>query len=284
MLPWKRLFPKIRKKRSGNMNNKEAYAFCTEALGKADGTFLLEAVAGVTVTDVLTHPEAEVKADLQSAVTRAQNGEPLQYIAGKTEFMSLAFKVTPAVLIPRQDTETLVEFVLSKVQKGTKGLDLCTGSGCIAVALAHYLKADMYALDISFSALEIARVNAKENRVAIHFLQGDAKSFSELRELDFIVSNPPYIETAVVNTLERNVKDFEPRLALDGGEDGLDFYGAIAENSKKMLKTGGILAVEIGFNQGESVKNIFKKVFGNAVVLPDLCGNDRVVYAIKENI
>lgn len=266
------------------MTNKQAYVFCTDALGKSDGTFLFQALTGISVTDVLTHPDAEVGQDLRSAVERAKNGEPVQYIAGITEFMSLPFHVTPAVLIPRQDTETLVEFLLSKVPMGAEGLDLCTGSGCIAVALAHYLKADMTALDISDAALEIARKNAEKNHVEIRFVQGDAKRFSNLKDLDFIVSNPPYIESAVVDNLEKKVKDFEPRLALDGGENGLDFYGAIAENSRKMLKDGGVLAVEIGFNQGKAVESIFKDVFGNAKVLSDLCGNDRVVYAIKENV
>lgn len=266
------------------MTVRQAYAHCINALGKTEGALLFSYLTNLSVTDMLKNPDAETDADFENAILRIQNGEPIQYVVGETEFMSLPFKVTPAVLIPRQDTETLVEFALSKIKAGDKGLDLCTGSGCIAVSVAHYGKASVTAVDLSADALQVAKQNGALNGANVQWVLADAINYAEQSELDFVLSNPPYIETAVVDGLERKVKDFEPRMALDGGEDGLDFYGAIAKNSRKMLKAGGFLAVEIGYNQGKSVKSIFEDVFGNAEVLQDLCGNDRVVYAIKESI
>lgn len=268
------------------MNLKQVYTCCVQTLGKTDGVVLYEHVTNSTLSDMLTHPEKEVDVELDAYFIRAKSGEPIQYITGKTEFMSLPFTVTPAVLIPRQDTELLVEFALEKLsgKENVKGLDLCTGSGCIAVSLAHYAGANVTAVDISKEALQVAIRNAEINGVSVRFEQADAKTYTKQKNLDFILSNPPYIESAVVDTLEKKVKDFEPRLALDGGKEGLDFYALIAENSFNMLKKGGFLAVEIGYNQGKAVTDIFKKVFGNAALLKDLCGQSRVVFAFKENI
>ncbi|MBQ2966884.1 MAG: peptide chain release factor N(5)-glutamine methyltransferase [Clostridia bacterium] len=265
------------------MTVRQAYAYCVEKLGKADGAILFSHLTGMNTAQMLSSPDQNTDADFDAAIQRALTGEPIQYIVGTTEFMSLPFKVTPAVLIPRQDTETLVEFALEQLKdvKNPAGLDLCTGSGCIAVSLAHYAGAKMQAVDLSAQALAVAKENGAENRVQIQWILADAKTFSDAENVDFVVSNPPYIESAVVDSLEKKVKDFEPRMALDGGADGLDFYGCIAKNSKKMLKKGGFLAVEIGYNQGNAVKNIFESVFENTVVLQDLCGNDRVVYAFK---
>lgn len=261
---------------------KDAYNLCVKSLGKTDGRILFEGISEATLSDVLTHGEKPCDIDFTPFISRILNGEPIQYVLGKTEFMSLPFKVTPDVLIPRQDTETLVEWAISNLEKGDKVLDLCTGSGCIAISVSKHASACVNALDISESALEIARENAKLNDADITFIKGDAHAFCGLSDLDMILSNPPYIESKTVLELEKKVKDFEPRLALDGGSDGLDFYEDIAINSKKMLKNGGFLAVEIGYNQAEAVSEIFDRVFGNSSVIIDLCKNARVVYSKKQ--
>ncbi|MBR4030630.1 MAG: peptide chain release factor N(5)-glutamine methyltransferase [Clostridia bacterium] len=261
---------------------KDAYKLCTDALGKTDGRILFEGVTNYTFKDVLTHGEKETDIDFNPYIKRVLGGEPIQYVLGETEFMSLKFKVTPAVLIPRQDTETLVEWAIKKIDKNARVLDLCTGSGCIAISVKKYTHAFVTALDISEDALKIAEQNASLNNADITFIKGDAHTFDELENLDFVLSNPPYIESEVVSGLDKKVKDFEPRIALDGGKDGLDFYTDIAKNSRKMLKNGGFLAVEIGYNQAEAVSDIFNKVFGNSTVLKDLCGNNRVVYSKKQ--
>ena len=262
---------------------KDAYKLCVETLGKSDGRFLFESVSKKTMSDVLTHPDEMITADFESFFERIKSGEPVQYVVGETEFMGLAFKVTPDVLIPRQDTELLCEWAIEFLeQRDTKEfLDICTGSGCIAISVSKLAKAKAYALDISEKALGVAKENNALNGTEVEFFKADAHTFSARSNLDLIVSNPPYIETEVVKTLDRNVKDFEPYLALDGGEDGLDFYRNIVKNSIKMLKNGGALAVEIGYNQGTSVSEIFEKYFGNATVLKDLSDNDRVVYGVK---
>lgn len=263
---------------------KEAYRYCTERLGESDGRIVFEYACKKSVSYMLTHPlEPADTAVLESAAARAENGEPVQYITGETEFMSLPFYVSPAVLIPRQDTETLVEFALSflKDKKQAKGADICTGSGCIAVSVEKYAGAAVTAVDISASALEIAKKNAERNGTKTAFIRADARTFCSLSDLDFVLSNPPYIESAVVEGLDKRVKNYEPRLALDGGADGLAFYESIAENAEKMLRIGGVLAVEIGWNQGKSVSDIIKNQFGNSCVLQDLCGKDRVVYSVK---
>ena len=262
---------------------KSAYKLCIDELGKSDGRFLFEGLTEKTVSDVLTHPDEMTDADFDNALRRIKSGEPVQYVVGETEFMGLDFKVTPDVLIPRQDTELLCEWAIDflKKRETKKALDICTGSGCIAVSVSKLAKAEMTAIDISEKALEIAKENGILNGVKIEFLKEDAHTFSTLSELDLIVSNPPYIKTEVVETLDRNVKDFEPHLALDGGSDGLDFYQDIVINSLKMLRNGGALAVEIGYDQGASVSEIFKRYFGNVTVLKDFSDNDRVVYGVK---
>lgn len=265
------------------MTLKEAYSLCHKEAGETDGRILFEYCTGKTVSDVFTHPKEETAANFEEVLKRLQSGEPIQYIVGSTEFMSLPFFVTPDVLIPRQDTEILVEWAMDFLKDKTeaKALDLCTGSGCIAISIAKYTGAQMVGVDISKSALQVAEKNGEFNHAAVSFLQADALAFSGLEDLDLVVSNPPYIESAVIETLAENVKNFEPRLALDGGADGLDFYGKIAENAYTMLKTGGMLAVEIGYNQGQAVSEIFEKNFKNSAVLQDLCGKDRVVYSYK---
>lgn len=218
-------------------------------------------------------------------VKRLISGEPLQYITGKQEFMKLNFLVTKDVLIPRQDTEILVEEVIN-IAKNIQNpiiLDLCTGSGAIAISLAKYIdNAKVYASDISSKALDIAKRNAEFNGVknSIEFIESNL--FNKLKDLkfDIIVSNPPYIETDTIKTLPKDVQN-EPKLALDGGKDGLDFYRKIAKEANSFLNRQGYLCLEIGYNQKIAVKRILdeQKRYINIYCKKDLCENDRVVVA-----
>jgi len=217
-------------------------------------------------------------------VDRRRNREPLQYIIGETDFMGLTFKVDSNVLIPRQDTETVVEEAL-KYAKGDV-LDLCTGSGCIAVSIAKLSKdSKVTAVDISDEALKIAGENAKLNSAKVKFLKSDMfnglKGTFGTKKFNLIVSNPPYIPKEVILGLEREVSEYEPKLALDGGDDGLDFYKRIANEAPNYLKKDGVLVLEIGDTQGLDVTNILKETgkFLDIQVKKDLGGLDRMVIA-----
>jgi release factor glutamine methyltransferase len=229
-------------------------------------------------SDVVDEPDRAV---IESLVKRRCAGEPLQYMLGTQEFMSLEFKVTPDVLIPRADTETLVEHVLMRLAgKGAAALDIGTGSGCIAVSIAYYdQKAYVRGIDISRRALDIAQYNAKKNGVngRVLFERRDIIHDTIYGRYDVIVSNPPYIETDEVDRLDDVVKAHEPRSALDGGGDGLDFYRAIIKKAPKMLNENGILALEVGFDQAEAVETLMKKDFTDIERIKDLCGVERVV-------
>lgn len=206
---------------------------------------------------------------------------PLQYILGTQEFMGLNFKVTPDVLIPRQDTEGLVEEVLRFVKPGMSVLDMCTGSGCIAVSVAKLAEnVRVSGADISQAALAVARENAATNLVQVDFLESDM--FKNIAgSYDIIISNPPYIKTKVVESLMPEVRDFEPHLALDGKEDGLYFYRKLAAEAKDYLTPGGMLCLEIGYDQGQEVADLLQAHGFEAVrVKQDLCGLDRNVYGI----
>ncbi len=216
-------------------------------------------------------------------VKRLILGEPLQYITGRQEFMKLNFLVTKDVLIPRADTEILVEEVI-KLAEGINNptiLDLCTGSGAIAISLAKYVKnVHICAVDISPKALQIAKKNAELNGVKnnIEFIESNLFEKLKDKKFDIIVSNPPYIETETIRTLSKDVQR-EPKLALDGGKDGLDFYRKISDSGYKFLNRQGFLCLEIGYNQRIAVKQILesKKRYVNIRCLRDLCENDRVI-------
>ena len=203
---------------------------------------------------------------------------PIQYILNKAYFCGLPLYVNENVLIPRFDTEVLVEEVLkiSKKDKSKRILDICTGSGAIAIALKKlggFERVD--ALDISDKALEVAKRNAKELNLDINFLKSDM--FSSLtceNKYDIIVSNPPYIQSDVVDTLESEVKDFEPRLALDGDVDGMKFYKIIAKNYENYLADNGVLALEIGYDEADDIRALFEGK--NVVIKKDLANLDRV--------
>ncbi len=233
----------------------------------------------------------KVKSSLVSAALKRRiQGEPIQYILGKAEFMGLDFRVTPDVLIPRPETEILVETALKIVRMfkclNVKMLDIGTGSGCIAISLAKFLKnIKVTATDISNVALEIANQNALFNNVKINFLQADL--FADYRlpvtDYDVIVSNPPYVPTQEIDTLQPEIK-YEPRLALDGGEDGLNFYRRIIHGAPRYLKKSGFLIMETGFGQKDAIKNIFQKSGAFKIIewVKDYNNIDRVVVAKKE--
>lgn len=228
----------------------------------------------------------DMVSDIKEKVCRLKNNEPVEYITGHKEFMSLDFSVNPSTLIPRADTEILVEEIIKICDdKKVTIFDVGTGSGCIAISLAYYLpQATVYAFDISEKALETAKSNAVKNGVGtrVKFIKQDIlEGFPALDIVpDIIVSNPPYIETEVIETLEEKVKNYEPVSALDGGRDGLIFYRKIINDNP--LQENGILAFEIGFNQGNSVSKLMQNDYSDVQVIKDLGGNDRVVLGTKK--
>lgn len=249
-----------------------------------DAWYLLEYATGMGRAEYFlkreeTATEETITKYLKLIDTRASH-MPLQYITGSQEFMGLKFKVSPDVLVPRQDTETLVEYLLPFV-KGQDILDLCTGSGCIAVSLLKLGgAASCTASDYSERALGIARHNAEINGTDIKFVHSDL--FKNITgTYGIIASNPPYIRTSVIDTLMPEVKGHEPLMALDGGQDGLYFYNIISREAKNYLKPGGILAVETGYDQGGQVSEMFKESgYNDICVRKDLSGNDRVVAGV----
>lgn len=229
--------------------------------------------------------DRESEEKILNIAKRCTDGEPIQYILGNQEFMSLSFKVTPDVLIPRADTETLVEYIIEKYKnKGVSALDIGTGSGCIGISLAVYNKrAYIRAVDVSEKALKIAKENAENNGVddRIVYVKCDIMKDRVFGRYDLIVSNPPYIETDVIPTLDKNVRDFEPHLALDGGADGLDFYRHIIDIAPFALNENGMLAFEVGHTQAGAVARLMEKDFVDIEIINDLCGIARVVAGKK---
>ena len=222
-------------------------------------------------------PEEELK-EYEIALKKRGERIPLQYIVGETEFMGLRIKVNSSVLIPRQDTETLVEEALKVVVPGMKVLDMCTGSGCIIVSILHNVPdVEGYAIDISKQALNVAKENAKLHDVSVMFERSDL--FDNVTgTYDVIVSNPPYIPTQEILKLMPEVQEFEPMEALDGKEDGLYFYERIVAQSKDYLNENGWLMFEIGHDQGAAVSVMMKEAgFKDVRVIKDLARNDRVV-------
>lgn len=244
---------------------------------------IVMSVLGINRTELVLKGREETDTEAENKIfemlKRRLSGEPLQYILGECGFMSLDFYVGEGVLIPRSDTETLAEAVINSGMSGGV-LDICSGSGCIGISLAYYIKdANVTLLDISGDAVELSKKN-----IARHGLEDRVKTvkmdilaqYPEYK-YDIVVSNPPYIERDEIPYLMREVRDYEPHLALDGGKDGLDFYRRIAQISPDILKAGGLMALEIGYNQGESVKKLLECDFDDVTVIKDLCGNDRVV-------
>lgn len=269
----------------------------TEA--KLDARLLLEYVCGTDRNTLLAHPELLVEKEQEESyvncIKKRRERIPLQHITGIQEFMGLEFYVNQDVLIPRQDTEILVEEVMPHVHDGMSILDVCTGSGCILISLLQYSNdCGGVGVDLSEKALETAGRNAekilgkKDMRVLmenpfpvqneIHFVQGDLLKPLDAR-FDIIVSNPPYIPTDMIAGLEPEVAVHEPFMALDGREDGLYFYRKIIEDSKKYLTRGGMLFFEIGYDQGEAVSRLLKDAgYVDIEIKKDYAGLDRVVF------
>jgi release factor glutamine methyltransferase len=261
---------------------------------RLDAEVLLRHVIGIDKTQFYVRIEEAMKAETErrfwKLLKRRARREPLAYITGQKEFWSLDFGVTPAVLIPRPETELLVEVALEQTRQlaDSKIADLGTGSGVIAVCLAKELpKAEITAVDISDTALQVARANAERHGVAdrIRFLRGDlfAPLAQDRGSFDLIVANPPYVRSGDVANLEPEIREWEPMTALDGGKDGLDFYRRIAGECRDCLTATGQVLLEIGDAMGESVARIFAATAGfeEAALWRDYAGKDRVIAARK---
>ncbi len=254
--------------------------------------FEVEVLAGYALgmrrTELLLHCGDELSPEeaekISALCTRRRKGEPSAYITGEKEFMGLTFSVGEGVLIPRPDTETLVEWVLEKFQ-GHKPevLDICTGSGAIAVSVACLLSGSRVSgVDISEEALSYARRNAKRHGVEVAFSKSDILKEDILGCYDLILSNPPYVTDEEMKGLSPDVRDFEPHLALSGGKDGLLFYPVIVIIAHAALRSGGYLAVEIGYRQADAVQKLFADCFVDVKVREDLAGNPRIVVGKKK--
>lgn len=250
---------------------------------KTDSWLLLAMACKIDHTYYYMHIDEEMTEEqareFEVLIKKRAERVPLQYITGEQEFMGLTFHVNSNVLIPRQDTETLVEEALKVVRPGMKIMDMCTGSGCVLISIlknAHDIEGIGY--DISKQAINVAKENAKLNEVPAVFERSDL--FEDVVENDFdvIVSNPPYIPTDVIATLMPEVAEFEPREALDGKGDGLYFYSKILEQCKNYMKSDGYVLFEIGCTQGDSVSTMMRLAgFSEVHVIKDLARNDRVV-------
>lgn len=298
------------------MTLREAYEYGREQLnlagiddGDLDAWYLLEYVTGISRAMYYVKMQEEISGEQEmvyrTCIERRATHIPLQHITGVQEFMGLEFCVNEHVLVPRQDTEVLVESVLEVLKPGIKVLDMCTGSGCILISLLKHSQTQYchkscdqltnvqkgcespencenqifgVGVDISEEALKVAKANCEKNGVEATLVQSDLFEHVSGR-YDVIVSNPPYIRTAVIEELKEEVKFHDPFIALDGKEDGLYFYRKIAEKSPEYLTDGGKLFFEIGYDQGEDVKKLMEQAgFTGVTVKKDLAGLDRVVF------
>lgn len=272
------------------MNYKECYEWGKEKLAEAgieeaglDARLLLESVCRTKAGDLLAHGDAAVSKDREEAyakrILRRAQRIPLQHITGAQEFMGLEFLVNDRVLIPRPDTEILVEEVMRHLTDQSRILDLCTGSGCILFSLLHYSNGCAgVGADLSSDALAVAEANRKRLGVeGAELIQSDLFEAVE-GKFDFIVSNPPYIASGKIGDLMEEVRLHEPVMALDGGEDGLLFYRRILEEGPAYLKRGGGMFLEIGYDQGTAVRELMERAgFCEIEVVQDYAGQDRVV-------
>ena len=252
-----------------------------------DARLLLEAVCGTNRNDLLVHGEQPVEPEAEEKyfgwIGKRAGRIPLQQLTGEQDFMGLTFTVNENVLIPRQDTEILVEEVLKELHDGMRILDMCTGSGCILLSLLHYSNdCEGLGVDLSAEALEVAgrnvlKVLTPEKAEHAHFLQSDL--FEKVEgKFEIIVSNPPYIASAEVDRLMPEVRDHEPRMALDGTEDGLEFYRRIIAEAGQYLVSSGMLFFEIGYDQGQAVSELMRtEGYCDVQVVQDYAGLDRVV-------
>ena len=271
------------------MNYTEAFLLGMQRLKEAqleeaqlDARLLLEEICGTDHNTLLCHGDREVseKEEEQYRKTIEQRAQhvPLQHILGYQDFMGLRFHVNEHVLIPRQDTEILVEEAMRYLHDGMRILDLCTGSGCILLSLLHYSNdCEGTGVDISKEALQVAALNAELLGIKADFLKSDLYE-KVTGKFDLLVSNPPYIERKVIPTLMEEVREYDPYIALDGGEDGLDFYRRIIGGAQDYLKRGGQILMEIGSGQAQAVSELLREAgFKEIDVCRDFAGLDRVV-------
>ncbi len=281
------------------MQLKQALASAVERLEAADvgsprmnAEVLMMFVLSANRAYLYAHPErdltSEEEARYDEALAQRATGVPSQYITGHQEFWGLDFVVSPAVLIPRPETEHLVEALLELVGGVPRPrlVDVGTGSGCVALALAHELKdAEIYAVDLSPDALEIARANAVRLQLEdrVQFRRSDVlRAVSDLGDFDFVVSNPPYVAFGEADKVQKSVFEFEPRMAVFAGEHGLDVIHPLIEEAYAALKSGGWLAMEIGYSMRDAVVNLLNPTMWDDIrVVPDLQGIPRVVAARK---
>ena len=275
------------------MTYRQLLGLGTEILSKAgiteapiDAWRLFENITGMDRARYIMIEEDEAPEEEKEAyrilIQKRAERVPLQYIIGEQEFMGMTFKVNSSVLVPRMDTEILVVETARKLKSGMKLLDMCTGSGCILISLMHLIEGvNGTGSDISKQALLVAKENAVNNQIPATFVCSDM--FEQIEgTYDIIVSNPPYIPTAVISTLMPEVRDFEPSRALDGHEDGLYFYRTLAKQSMDYLNEGGYLFLEIGCEQaGDVTGYLTANGFTGVTVVKDLAGLDRVVYGKK---
>ena len=257
---------------------------------KTDARLLLEFACKTDRNALFLQGDMEVDTEQEKAyfelIEKRLKHIPVQHLTGEQDFMGLTFEVNEHVLIPRQDTECLVEIVLKHLHDGMHILDMCTGSGCILISLLYYSNDCVgVGADLSVEALQVAMRNAERlgnngisDKMQVSFIHSNL--FENIDgKFDIIVSNPPYIKTDVIKTLMPEVKDFEPMLALDGTEDGLYFYRRIITEAKGYLNRGGQLFFEIGYDQGTEVSDLMREAgYVNIEVAKDLAGLDRVVY------
>lgn len=277
------------------MNYKDCFTMGETRLREAgieeaslDARLLLEYICGTNRSDLIVHGDREVAPEHEAwyadAIAKRASRIPLQHITGEQGFMGLTFRVNEHVLIPRQDTEVLVEEVMRDMMDGMRILDMCTGSGCILISLLHYSNdCEGVGVDLSANALAVARDNAEKllgDKCSYTFVQSDL--FEQVDGVfDVIVSNPPYIRTDVIETLMPEVRVHEPMMALDGETDGLAFYRRIVDEGKRFLRREGRLYFEIGHDQGEDVRCLMEEGgFKEVKVIKDLAGLDRVVCGI----
>lgn len=253
--------------------------------------YVLKTTKEQLIVQDLRELSSEEERKYNSLIDELIKGKPLQYITNHQEFMKLDFYVDENVLIPRDDTEILVEEVINICNKNGDNhyeiLDLCAGSGAIGVAIAKYVnKTNVLEVDIDEKALEIAKKNALTNEVYRKMRFICSNMFQSIQgKFDIIVSNPPYIQTKIIESLDKEVQN-EPHIALNGGEDGLDFYRIIVDNAYKYLKPNGYLCLEIGYDQKEQVIGLINTSnrYTNVSSKKDLYGNDRIITAIKTNL
>ena len=271
------------------MNYTEAFLMGMQKLKEAeigeaqlDARLLLEEVCGTDHNTLLCHGDREVseaeEEQYRKALEQRAVHVPLQHLLGYQDFMGLRFQVNEYVLIPRQDTEILVEEAMRYLHDGMRILDLCTGSGCILLSLLHYSNdCEGVGVDISQEALQVAAQNAELLGIKADFLKSDLYE-KVTGKFDLLVSNPPYIERKVIPTLMEEVREYDPYIALDGGEDGLDFYRRIIGGAQDYLKRGGQILMEIGSGQAQAVSELLREAgFKEIDVCRDFASLDRVV-------